>query len=1228
MSVRPDPNSPAALAPDARRLSALASYDILDTPAEQGFDGLVQLARTLCDAPVALVSLVGDDRQWFKANAGFLRCETDLDSSVCKFVLAEPDVLVIPDLAADPRTAANPLVTGEPFVRFYAGAPLRTDEGRVLGSLCVLDHRPRPAGLGPTQADGLRLLAAQAMQHLEARRALAERNDVLALQDAALRRERRLETLALASEALFGSDDPAGALEPILAGAAHALGFDQSYVYAVDAGDRTLTLTGAIGVNEAVRASLRRVSFDVPLCGIVAETGHPLILEAVQAGSEPRHRIARDGGIDAFASYPVTGAGQTLGVISFGSTLQSAYDEEALQFFGTVARLLSLAEERRTAGRRVAVSEAHYKAIFESATDHGIIVLDRAGEVTDWNAGAESILGWSAGEMVGKPADVFFTPEDRAAGIPEKEMHGALSEGRGVDERWHLRKSGERFWANGEMMPLRAPDGSHLGFVKILRDRTEQRRTGEALAETAANLQRAQEAGGIGLFTVRLSDNVLLATPEFCRLYGLPERDSYPATAFEALVIPEDAHLVSTTATRDSGAPPRDVEYRIRRADDGALRWIARKAEILADGRGRPARFSGVSRDVTEQRAIRAALAASEQRYRTLFETIDEGFCVIRFLDGPHGPSSDYVHVEANPGYERNTGIAGIVGRTIRDLAPDEADGWVETYREVLDTGRAVRFERDFVAAGRRIEVAAHRVEPADRREVALLFRDITARRDAERALVDSEQRLSLAFEASGTVGWYDWDIPPDRMRGSDAFARMFGVSPGMAAAGAPLADFMRAIHPGDLAAVGVEIQTAMMGHPGFDSQYRLVGADGTVTWVHSLGRISYDPAGHPVRFTGVVTDVTSSKRAGERQAALLELSAGLRDGGTPEAIALMGARVLGETLGVGRVGYGTVAADGETFTVTRDWTAPAFPSLAGTYRMDDYGGYARDLREGRDVVIADTRADPRTVDSAPVLERVSVRALVNLPVIERGRIVAVLYLNAARPRAWDPDEVAFARQVASLVRQATERRHAEERQALLNHELSHRLKNILAMVQAIATQTLRNAPDAASARETLASRLIALGKAHDILMHGTGESADLAVVVEGALAVHDDDGWTRFRIEGPPVTCAPQPALSVALMMHELATNAAKYGALSRPEGRVSVTWALGGGAEGRDLTLVWRECGGPTVTPPTRRGFGSKLIERGLAGSVGGITELDYPPEGVVCTLTAPVAGFRGEA
>ncbi|PWV99196.1 PAS domain S-box-containing protein [Hoeflea marina] len=164
---------------DPRRLAVLRSYQVLDTLPESGFDDIVQLAAHICATPVALVSLVDGDRQWFKARTGFDGSETDLTRSVCAHSLASPDLLVIPDLALDPRTNANPLVAGEPRIRFYAGAPLVTDDGVALGSLCVIDQVPRPGGLTGQQQTMLRLLARQVMSQLELRRALVERDAIL-----------------------------------------------------------------------------------------------------------------------------------------------------------------------------------------------------------------------------------------------------------------------------------------------------------------------------------------------------------------------------------------------------------------------------------------------------------------------------------------------------------------------------------------------------------------------------------------------------------------------------------------------------------------------------------------------------------------------------------------------------------------------------------------------------------------------------------------------------------------------------------------------------------------------------------------------------------------------------------------------------------------------------------------------------------------------------------------
>ncbi|MBO9670483.1 MAG: response regulator [Sphingobium sp.] len=143
-------------------------------------------------------------------------------------------------------------------------------------------------------------------------------------------------------------------------------------------------------------------------------------------------------------------------------------------------------------------------------------------------------------------------------------------------------------------------------------------------------------------------------------------------------------------------------------------------------------------------------LPGSAERYRTLFETMDEGFCVIEFIDGPHGPLSDYVHVEANPAYERHTGIPNVVGQKVRDMVPDEADGWVALYGKVLQTGEPIRFERELVATGRHLEVSSFRTGPPERHQVAVLFKDVSDRVRAERALKQLnetlEQRISEAL--------------------------------------------------------------------------------------------------------------------------------------------------------------------------------------------------------------------------------------------------------------------------------------------------------------------------------------------------------------------------------------------------------------------------------------------------------------------------------------------------
>jgi signal transduction histidine kinase len=142
-------------------------------------------------------------------------------------------------------------------------------------------------------------------------------------------------------------------------------------------------------------------------------------------------------------------------------------------------------------------------------------------------------------------------------------------------------------------------------------------------------------------------------------------------------------------------------------------------------------------------------MPAYATRYHALFDSMDEGFCIIEFLDGPHGPLSDYVHVEANPAYERHTGIPDVVGQKVREMVPDEADGWVELYRAVLTTGKPVRFQRELVATGRHLEVSSFRIGPAEERQVAVLFTDVTERIRAETALRQLNETLEARIAAA-----------------------------------------------------------------------------------------------------------------------------------------------------------------------------------------------------------------------------------------------------------------------------------------------------------------------------------------------------------------------------------------------------------------------------------------------------------------------------------------------
>jgi two-component sensor histidine kinase len=204
---------------------------------------------------------------------------------------------------------------------------------------------------------------------------------------------------------------------------------------------------------------------------------------------------------------------------------------------------------------------------------------------------------------------------------------------------------------------------------------------------------------------------------------------------------------------------------------------------------------------------------------------------------------------------------------------------------------------------------------------------------------------------------------------------------------------------------------------------------------------------------------------------------------------------------------------------------------------------------------------------------------------------------------------------IAGASRDLTELKRAEELQRLLTDELDHRVRNTMATIQSIVVQTLRGAADLASARTAVNARIVSLARAHDLLTGRSWSGADVAEVVKRAMAPF---AASQITLEGPSLDLSPKQALALSLALHELATNAAKYGALSRPEGRVELRWE----AQNGQLDLRWRESGGPQVALPSRRGFGSRLLEDGLFRDLEGQTRLEFAADGVRCSITAALA------
>lgn len=461
-------------------------------------------------------------------------------------------------------------------------------------------------------------------------------------------------------------------------------------------------------------------------------------------------------------------------------------------------------------------------------------------------------------------------------------------------------------------------------------------------------------------------------------------------------------------------------------------------------------------------------------------------------------------------------------------------------------------------------------------------------RRHHEAELQAREAGLQEALTA-GAVMAFEWDVSTDLLRRSHNSAQILGCDPQQI----PTAtSYLARVHPHDRERYSALVRGLNRNNSGFSITYRFTRADGRELWLEETSSAEFDAAGQLARIKGLALDITGRKQAEGQQNVLI---AELRDSENrmraivntvADGIITIDEKGIVENLNpaAGRIfGYGPEEVVGRNIKML----------MAEPYRSEHDGYLTNYLTTGQASIIglggevAGQRKDGSIFPIELAISEMTVT----------GR-----------------------RMFTGVVRDISERKRAEERQRLLVAELDHRVKNVLVRVAAIVTETYEGSSSTDHFIKAIGGRIQSMGSAHALLSRAHWHGVGVADLIRDQLAPYATK--TNVTIQGPDVVLAAATTQALAMVVHELATNAVKFGALSRPGGRVAVGWEAPSGGEGAaSLTVEWRETGGPRVSKPTQSGFGTSLIGELISHELGGTVDLAFDPDGLCCRMRLPL-------
>ena len=696
-------------------------------------------------------------------------------------------------------------------------------------------------------------------------------------------------------------------------------------------------------------------------------------------------------------------------------------------------------------------------------------------------------------------------------------------------------------------------------------------------ARLQADPRDQEKSRTLGSYDFDIKSGVSVWSPTLRQVFG--NTSSVPVTLDEVhlAVHPEDREWVIARMQEAMRAPGQyDFRFRIVLPDETVMtvRDIGEAHPLPDTSNGRVGRITGILIDVSAESDRSADRSLDNAAFWQLIDAAPIGAYAVdadlRMVRVSKTAKAAFAEIDNLIGRD----LAEVLHILWNDPFASEA---VSQFRNTLETG--VSYHADPVIeerADRKIleayDWSIERIE-LDNGQPGVLcyFYDLSARVRDERVMEEQKRRLGLAYSAAKMGAW-EVDLQTGEASGSPQLYQLFG-EPDYDGSLRDLWD--RSIHPDDRGSVDKAFAASIAENTSFDIDFRIFGKDGNTRHLAARGEVLYDNKGAPTKFIGVNQDISERKKV---EIALRQSEDQMRT-------------VINHTLAF----VGVLDSEGSMVEVNQ-------PAL-------DFGGLTKEDVVGKPFweTFWWTHEDTVSENCRSAVQEAKAGRTQRFDVVVRGKDGAFITIDFLLEPVLD--EAGDLQMLVASGFDISAREEARARERMLMGEINHRTKNILTLVQAVARQTARGGTEGFLSR--FEDRLSALAKAQDLLFQSATDQVDLRSLAQSQLAHFLDTMETRISLDGPDINLSAQVAQTIGMALHELATNAGKYGALSSDVGRVDISWRVI--PEDKTFEITWTEHDGPSVTPPVSKGFGSTVINQMTRSVLNAEVQMDFEPQGV---------------